>query len=283
MSDSDYFLLSSEEEEVIVYKGTEPPFKGRYTDHFEVGVYLCKQCHAPLYRSQHKFVSSCGWPSFDEAIKDAVTCVMDRDGYRTEIICRCCKGHLGHLFCGEQLTAKNERHCVNSISLMFETHSSDTFAYFAGGCFWGVEYFFSHKRGVISVLSGYMGGDQVKPTYQHICSGTTGHLEVVEVSYDNTKVSYRELVRFFFEIHDPTQLDRQGPDIGSQYASALFYNTESEKIIAEESVTLLCNKGMDVVTVIRPSVTFWKAEDEHQRYYENTKKVPYCHCYTKRF
>ena len=281
-----YNKLSTEEERVIVHKGTEVPFSGKYNDFFEKGFYLCKRCNAPLYRSEHKFQSSCGWPSFDDEIEGAVKRKIDADGIRTEILCANCGAHLGHVFEGEKFTEKNVRHCVNSVSLKFVKNREvpgTAKAYFAGGCFWGVEYYFEHKEGVISAVSGYMGGTMKNPSYEDVSYENTGHLEVVEVTYDIDKVNYENLARFFFEIHDPTQADGQGPDIGGQYLSALFYSNKEEEITAYELINMLKGKGYQVVTKVLPVSTFWKAEEYHQNYYEKNKKKPYCHVYTKRF
>jgi peptide methionine sulfoxide reductase msrA/msrB len=289
--------LTPEEEAIIVHKGTERPFSGAYYKHTEDGTYVCRRCDAPLYRSEDKFDSGCGWPSFDDEIPGAVKRVPDADGRRTEILCAACGGHLGHVFEGEQMTDKNVRHCVNSLSLGFvsEDAGGDSAAitdagsselkraYFAGGCFWGVEHLMQAQEGVKAVRSGYMGGTIENPTYEQVCSGTTGHAETVEVVYNPNLVSFETLAKLFFEIHDPTQVDRQGPDRGTQYRSAVFYNDEDEKAVAESLVGILKDKGLDVVTEVAPAGEFWKAEDYHQDYYEKTGKQPYCHARQKRF
>ncbi len=156
-------------------------------------------------------------------------------------------------------------------------------AYYAGGCFWGVEHLFQSKSGVRSAVSGYMGGPVDNPTYREVCSGQTGHLEVVEITYDPEQASFEELTKFFFEIHDPTQANGQGPDIGSQYLSAVFYNSEDEKATTEDLIDQLKKKGYDVVTRVNPMEVFWQAEDYHQDYYVNKNKQPYCHTYQKKF
>jgi peptide methionine sulfoxide reductase msrA/msrB len=278
--------LTAAETQVMVHKGTEPPFSGTYNNFFKKGTYCCKRCNAPLYRSNDKFKSTCGWPSFDDEIKGAVKRVPDADGSRIEILCANCGAHLGHVFTGEELTVKNTRHCVNSISLKFIPDSeapSPAKAYFAGGCFWGIEYLFEHKEGVISATSGYMGGTLSDPSYRDVTSGATGHLETVEIIYDSTQVSYEELAKFFFEIHDPTQANGQGPDIGSQYLSAVFYENDSEKETVQKLIGILNHKGYEIATRLLPAQTFWAAEDYHQNYYDRKKQKPYCHLYKKKF
>ncbi|MGB1226579.1 MAG: peptide-methionine (S)-S-oxide reductase MsrA [Poseidonibacter sp.] len=156
-------------------------------------------------------------------------------------------------------------------------------AYFAAGCFWGVEYHFEKLKGVNSAISGYMGGHTLNPDYHSVCSGTTGHLEVVKIEYDSNIVSYEELLKLFFEIHDFTQTNGQGPDIGSQYLSAIYYEDEKEKETINSIIEILKNKGYKVATSLYEMVTFYEAEDYHQDYYERHQKVPYCHSYNKIF
>jgi peptide methionine sulfoxide reductase msrA/msrB len=156
-------------------------------------------------------------------------------------------------------------------------------AYFAAGCFWGVEYHFEKLKGVNTAVSGYMGGHTLNPTYEQICTGQTGHLEVVKVEYDESIVSYNTLLKLFFEIHDFTQTNGQGPDIGSQYLSAIFYENDNEKEECEKIIEELKNKSYKVATSIYEMVPFYEAEEYHQDYYERHQKVPYCHSYNKIF
>lgn len=279
--------LTKEESQVINNKATEAPFKGKYTNSKEKGTYLCKKCGAALYNSTDKFASDCGWPSFDDEIKGAVDRYPDPDGMRTEIVCHSCGAHLGHVFTGERLTDKNVRHCVNSISLDFVPAILPAGRYgtaiFAGGCFWGVEYFMQKAPGVMTVTSGFTGGHVKNPSYKEVCTGTTGHAEAVKIIYDSQKTTYENLLKLFLEIHDPTQVDRQGPDIGEQYRSEIFYLNDTQKALAEKYLNILRNKGLKVATAVTKASEFYTAEAYHQDYYFNNGKTPYCHAYTKRF
>lgn len=288
--------LSEDEKRVIQGKGTERPFTGRYWNYTADGLYRCRQCGAPLYKSADKFASDCGWPSFDQEIPGAIKRVPDADGRRTEIVCAKCSAHLGHVFEGEGLTPKNVRHCVNSASLSFlaageipattqttQTRPATEEAIFAGGCFWGVEHHFQQTPGVISAVSGYTGGSVPNPTYKQVCTGLTGHAEAVLVTYDPSKVSYEKLARLFFEIHDPTTLDSQGPDFGTQYRSAIFYKSDDQKKTALKLIDQLKAKGYDVVTQVLPAKEFYAAEDYHQDYLDKHPERPSCHIPVKRF
>lgn len=179
---------------------------------------------------------------------------------------------------------------VNSFSSTKNEKETDTVqdkntrsAYFAGGCFWGVEYHFEKKKGVIDAISGYMGGDVENPDYYEVVKGKTGHLESVKVVYDPNIITYEELAKLFFETHDMEQTNGQGPDIGNQYLSAIFYNTDEEKTIAQNLIKILSNKGYKVATTLRPYSTFYTAEGYHQDYYLRKGSTPYCHAYTKIF
>jgi peptide methionine sulfoxide reductase msrA/msrB len=289
--------LTPEEERVILHKGTERPFSGKYVNHFADGTYTCKQCGAKLFDSSSKFRSNCGWPSFDDQINGTVKLQPDADGIRTEIVCANCGGHLGHVFKGERLTPKNTRYCVNSISLDFipegqeqsqnaserESKEKTERAIFASGCFWGTEYHLQKVPGVISTTVGYTGGHTENPTYKQVCTDKTGHAEAVEVVYDPSKTNYEQLARLFFETHDFTQLNRQGPDSGKQYRSAIFYLNEEQKNIAAKLIGILKKKGYDVKTELTPASKFWRAELYHQDYYKKNGKTPYCHIYRKIF
>ena len=281
-----YNPLTKEEQKIILQKGTEYPFTGEYNNKKDTGTYLCRQCNAPLYRSSDKFESQCGWPAFDDEFKGAVIHRMDADGKRTEILCANCGAHLGHVFEGENLTSKNIRHCVNSVSLRFVPAIIETTpekAIFAAGCFWGVEHYLKSSKGVLFTSVGYTGGKTENPTYEEVCSHSTGYAEAVEVFFDPKITSFENLTKLFFEIHDFTQVNRQGPDIGDQYRSEIFYLNENQKIIVDSIIKTLKDKNYKVATKVTLAGIFWKAEGYHQNYYGKTGGQPYCHIRKKIF
>jgi peptide methionine sulfoxide reductase msrA/msrB len=272
--------LTQEEADIIHHKGTETPFSGKFLNHKDTGIYVCKQCGAALYRSFDKFDSGCGWPAFDDEIQGAVRRIPDADGIRTEIVCNVCNAHLGHVFAGENLTDKNIRHCVNSLSLDFIPAKT---GYVASGCFWGTEYFFRQAKGVLDTTVGFMGGEGSNPSYRDVVTGKTKFVETVRVMYDPDVTSYENLTRLFFETHDFTQRNGQGPDIGYQYRSVIFYVDQEQKEVALKYRNELKEMGFRVATSIEAASSFWPAEKYHQKYYEKRNGTPYCHFYRKIF
>jgi peptide methionine sulfoxide reductase msrA/msrB len=156
-------------------------------------------------------------------------------------------------------------------------------ALFASGCFWGTEYYMRRAKGVVQTTVGYAGGYVENPTYRQVCTGTTGHAEVTEVYFDPAETSYEEVCKIFFETHDPGQVNRQGPDIGTQYRSAIFYFDDTQKVVAEKLIAQLRGKGLKVATEVTRFTNFYAGEEYHQDYYEYKGSTPYCHFYAKKF
>jgi peptide methionine sulfoxide reductase msrA/msrB len=271
---------------VALDKATEKPFSGRFTNSLHPGTYLCRRCGLPLWNTQQQFSSHCGWPSFDERLQNAIEETPDADGLRVEIVCTRCHSHLGHVFKNEGFTAKNHRDCVNSVMLdwvpVFDVQDTREII-IAGGCFWGIEYLMQQFPGVLLVESGYIGGHTENPDYQSVCYQQTGHYEAVRVLFDNAKTDTHKLYQYFFEIHDPCQVFGQGPDVGEQYRSAIFYYNQSQKNMAQDLIQQLQQLGYKVSTTLKPVTVFWPAESYHQNYYQKNQKQPYCHRYQKRF
>lgn len=281
--------LKSEEKRVILEKGTEAPFTGKYENHHEEGIYTCRQCNAYLYRSSDKFDSGCGWPSFDDEVNGAIKKTLDADQIRTEITCNRCGAHLGHVFLGENLTPKNIRHCVNSVSMDFiKVHEVDReiekekIIYLGGGCFWCVEAVFKMIKGVKEVVSGYAGGQKDNPKYLEVCEGNTGHAEVVKLFFDPTIVALEKLLEVFFDAHDPTTLNRQGNDVGTQYRSVIFTENKEDTEIVNNFINKIqkdfSEKIVTDVSTLSESGNgkFYPAEDYHQDYFNKNGHAPYC-------
>ncbi len=285
--------LTPEQYKVMIQCGTEAPFSGTYNDFYEKGAYDCAACGAPLFLSETKYDHGTGWPSFMAPVDPAAIEYRDDDSLlerRIEVRCAACGAHLGHVFDDGPAPAKLH-YCVNSAALIFraaaETPAADpkprgfskgasskAVAVFAAGCFWGVEYKFGRVPGVLSTVVGYTGGLTKNPTYADVCTDATGHAEAVQVTFDPSLISYEELVRRFFGFHDPTQLNRQGPDVGTQYRSSIFYRDSSQRLAAEKvkaEVERSGAFGKRFVTEIVPAGEFYEAEEYHQKYYEKNK------------
>ncbi len=274
--------------EIIINKDTEQPFTGLYNEVDSDGIYICRNCATKLFKADSKFISTCGWPSYDIHIDNNVKALPDADGLRIEILCNICDGHLGHIFQGEGYTKLNTRYCVNSASIdfiPFENFDETEEIILAAGCFWGVEHYLKKLEGVLLAESGYCGGDEPNPDYKKVCSGGTDYLEVVRVIFDKSKTSLDSVLKYFFKIHDFTKINGQGQDIGEQYQSAIFYYDESQKLIAEQLIAILMKKDYKykVATDVREVKPYYVAEDYHLDYYLRNGSIPYCHSHTKIF
>ena len=273
------------EVEVTQNAGTERAFTGRYHDEHRAGTYVCVVGGLPLFRSQDKFDSGTGWPSFTQPIDPAHVVLRSDTTHgmtRVEVLDARSGAHLGHVF-DDGPAPTGKRYCMNSAALKFIPEGQPLpkesqpipmeTAYFAAGCFWGVEDVFEQIEGVIDAESGYMGGKTEKPTYKQVCAGDTAHAETVKVVYDARKTSYTALLKVFFDNHDPTTLNRQGPDVGDQYRSAIFASTPEQKQAAETFVAELKKTprfdGRKIVTqIVDPGPRFWPAEAYHQDYHK---------------
>lgn len=304
--------LTPKQYEIARAKGTEPAFCGLLLDNKLPGVYSCVCCGLPLFSSDSKFHSGTGWPSFFQPIaRQNVIEQVDRSHgmVRTEVLCARCGAHLGHVF-EDGPPPTGLRFCLNSESIVFtsrdktasladpaadaaqrsattqpstrpaEEHTAT--AVFAGGCFWCTEAVFDQLKGVEKVVSGYSGGSAETAHYKIVCTGRTGHAESIQITYDPAQISYEQLLDVFFAAHDPTQLNRQGADVGTQYRSAIFYANESQKEAATRKIAALTQShaySAPIVTTLEPLKTFYPAEDYHQDYAALHPEQPYIVCH----
>jgi len=286
MDKSDSFWksrLNDEQYYVLREKGTEKPFTGKFLFHKDSGNYTCGACGYALFSSDRKFDAHCGWPSFDEEISGG-RIIQKRDRShgmdRIEIMCARCGGHLGHLF-DDGPTSTGKRYCVNSLSLSFEPYKqmrSDTLV-IGGGCFWCTEAIYERLSGVQSVHSGYAGGSIPSPTYEIVSSGKSGYAEVIEVVFNPDSISLYDLYKIFFSTHNPTTLNRQGADVGTQYRSAIFYRNIEQKETASKIIKELDSAEVfdsPIVTSLEEYTKFYPAEISHQDYYKLNPDKGYC-------
>jgi peptide methionine sulfoxide reductase msrA/msrB len=270
--------LSEEEYRITRLKGTERAHSSEMCSLFEPGIYACVCCGTLLFDGQEKFESGTGWPSFTQPVKDNAVAYHSDTSFgmrRVEALCNTCQAHLGHVF-PDGPAPSGLRYCMNAVSLK-KVEAVYEKAIFGGGCFWCTEAIFDQLKGVISVESGYSGGQNANPTYREVCSGLTGHAEVVLITYDPSVISYEDLLRIHLSTHNPTTTNQQGGDWGTQYRSVVFTNNAAQKELVKKVIEEMKDEfDKPIITEIADHQTFYKAEDHHQDYYSSNPEKAYC-------
>jgi peptide methionine sulfoxide reductase msrA/msrB len=271
-------LLTEEQFYVTRKKGTERAHSSEMCNLFEPGKYACICCNTMLFDSEEKFQSGTGWPSFTQPIKEnVINYIKDvsHGMYRIEATCSTCDAHLGHVFQDGPMPS-GLRFCINAVALN-KVKSDERKITFGGGCFWCTEAMFQQLKGVVNVESGYSGGEIINPTYREVCSGTTGHAEVIEITYLPSEISFEDIIKIHLTTHNPTTINKQGADKGTQYRSIIFYRTEEEKIQALKTIEEVQSAYDDmIVTEVKMFEHFYKAEANHQDYYNRNSEAGYC-------
>lgn len=270
--------ITDEQYRVTRQHGTEAAFSSDMCSLFAPGIYACVCCDTVLFNADDKFESRTGWPSFTQPIKESVIAYHGDGSHgmqRIETRCNTCQAHLGHVF-PDGPEPSGLRYCMNAVALQKIEASIET-ATFGGGCFWCTESIFQQLRGVLSVKSGYSGGMIDNPSYKAICGGATGHAEVIQVIFDPDIITYGDLLHIHLSTHNPTTLNRQGADVGTQYRSVIFAHNDKQRKIATGVIEELQGAfDRPIVTEIHAFEVFYKAEDDHQNYYEKNPSSRYC-------
>ena len=267
--------LTDEQYRITRQHGTEAPFSSSMCSLIEPGIYACICCDTLLFDANNKFESHSGWPSFTQPIKENSIRYhgdLSHGMQRVETLCNTCEAHLGHVF-PDGPDPSGLRYCMNAVALK-KIEIALPKATFGGGCFWCTEAIFKQLRGVLSVESGYSGGHTDDPSYRAVCDGTTGHAEVIQVVFNPDEITYKDLLLIHLSTHNPTTLNRQGADKGTQYRSIILAHNREQQEIAEDIIEELQGSlDKPIVTEIKPFEVFHKAEDYHQDYYDNNRSV----------
>lgn len=294
--------LTPEQYSCTQEEGTESPFQNAYWDQKDDGLYVDVVSGEPLFSSLDKYDSGSGWPSFTKPLHNTQNLTLKKDRrfgmIRTEVRSLQADSHLGHVFDDGPPESGGLRYCINSASLQFipvdqlKAHNLGSYLFLfatkkgweiatlAGGCFWGVEELLKAQMGVIETRVGYTGGNTRAPSYNIVTTGLSGHAEAVQILFDPHQLKYEDLLLLFFKLHDPTTPNQQGNDIGTQYRSAIFYESDKQKMIASKIKEHVNQSGLwkkPIVTEIIPASTFWNAEEYHQKYLEKNPGGYTCH------